>query len=232
MLRLWWISRIGCKEWNLTGNCPTGWTMTSLRDLVPENCAWCTHGKVAVWLHGLSFLLPSLALLLQPPESPSKPALCPTKSLFHTILDHWIKTYLSHVPLKSQGWKGVQSYIPVSFKAWIPNHLLNGHFTLYFNTPKQKGTCYLHCEASMIIRISPLYWVKLSQNLPFTSPGPPLRGKHKSGKHESTRTPFRYLKAIWQSSVPVKEGNTIAWYCSFWLFPCNHWFLSNHNPSV
>lgn len=156
MLRLRWISGFGCKEERVKPD----------RQTVPHPGQWHhrgdwfqTPGKAAVttW----PFISPSF-LHTTPPTSRIPIQTCP-QPYRNTVLDHsW---YLDQnlpvpCPTKSWSWKGIQSYIPFSFKAWIPNNLPNGHFSQCLHTSRQNRTCYPHWEASMIIGLSPLCWVK------------------------------------------------------------------------
>lgn len=102
MLRLWRFSGFGCKEEWVKPDRPTAphpgqWHHWGLWF---QRFVHGAHLGRRQWPHGLSFLLPSYALLLQPPESPSKPILCPTRTPFCTILDNWITYPMSHLSLR------------------------------------------------------------------------------------------------------------------------------------
>lgn len=159
-------------------NCPTPWTMASLKGLVPEVCAWCTPGKAAVtaW----PFISPSF-LLLQPPESPSKPALCPTRTPFCTILDHWIKTYLSCVPLSLR--------VEREFKVTYPSHSKHEYLTTYqmvifpfaYTPPSKTELVTSTVRHLWLLEYHPCVESNsVSQYLLFTGSGSPLRSRLKN----------------------------------------------------
>ena len=122
----------------------------------------CVHGaqngKVAVWLYDLSFLFPPLALLLQPPEYPSKPAFSHRESLSY-ILD----TSLIHVPLTQFLSLGIGRKFTVIYPSFSKHEYLIACWVVILSVFKHlqtKRNLFPPLLGINDLEISPLYWLK------------------------------------------------------------------------